>query len=348
MKKHLLVFCLLLFCCGMFADIEPLHFYVDTAETDWQEKLKENIGKYSQVDTLMIWIDSNAIPDLPEHDFRDIRIFSSTKKDISLASLAKFKLENLTLSQGNYRDLNRINRSNLRVLKFHSAQTEISGLDFPALTFLALDVSEEMLDLRKIPHLSQLYIRDSEDRALTIILSPETKLNVLDVYAAKVKNLKQLDLSGLEDLTVHGGINRLSELNLPKLRVLRLSDGVTDWELELPELPVLERLSMFSPYAKISLKTIQRNCPKLNYLGLSGKVIDWEVLPELPLKNLHIGYGVGMMYELPVKAPEGCVVTGLPRFYENPYKMWKLWASIVGIFAFAVWVYHRQQKKEMR
>ena len=349
MKKLLLIFCLLVVGGGAFADIEPWQFNVHLSEEGWREKLEADIKKYPQVKFLVLYSVKSAIPELPEHDFNNITInFSSTEKDISLAPLAKFKLRRLHLPDGRYRELYRIDRSRLEILSFGSdtAVSEISGLEFPALTHLYLYVSEEVLDLRKMPRLSSLSIQGNADRELSILLAPGVKLKELDIGNVKVKNLPQLDLSELDELDFRADLNGVAELKLPKLRLLYLRHHKMDSEVKLPELPELVALDVFANHAAISLKTVQRNCPKIGLLSLFCKVTDWEVLPTLPLKKLHIG--IGMMYELPVNAPAGCVVTGLVPFIENPYKMWKLWAVIAGVFGFIVWCYRRRQKKEAK
>ena len=349
MKKLLFICCLLFVCGRAFADIEPWQFNVHLSEDGWREKLEADIKKYPQVKLLWLYSVNSAIPELPEHDFNNIKMnFSSTEKDISLAPLAKFKLKHLHLSDAKFRDFYSIDRSRLESLSFGSdtAVSEIAGLEFPALTNLYLYVSEEVLDLRKMPRLSSLSVHGNADRELIILLAPGTRLKELNIGNGKVKNLSQLDLSELDELDFRGDLNGVAELKLPKLRLLYLRHCEMDSEVKLPELPELEALGVFANHAAISLKTIQRNCPKIEHLSLFCEVTDWEVLPTLPLKKLHIG--IGMMYELPVKAPAGCVVTGLVPFIQNPYKMWKLWAVITGVFGFIVWRYRRRQKKEAK
>ena len=93
---------------------------------------------------------------------------------------------------------------------------------------------------------------------------------------------------------------------------------------------------------------LKDKCPDLKELSLSGKVSDWDILPSMPLKELHIRYVDDVKYVLPVSPPANCVVTGLPDFTENPYKMWTLWGVCVTIFALCTWLYRRSLKKEQK
>ena len=64
----------------------------------------------------------------------------------------------------------------------------------------------------------------------------------------------------------------------------------------------------------------------------------------MALERLWVCDVPGVKYQLPVAAPEGCRVDGLPSFIENPYKMWSAWG--VAVMALAAWTWWWQRKKQ--
>ena len=162
--------------------------------------------------------------------------------------------------------------------------------------------------------------------------------------------LKNLDLAGVEKLKFYHSksdtYSILHRLDLPKLKTLEL---ISKWKgkIQLPYLPELRTLSI-DCWDGVSLAYLQQRCPNLQDLSISGRVVDWDILPQMPLKKLHIGYVENVKYALPVAAPAGCEVTGLPPLIENPYKMWLAWAVIVSLFAAWVAIYQKWLNREAK
>ena len=77
MKKLLLTIFSALFCCCGFAVSGQLGFVTVFADNEnWRTKLLEEIQKYPQIKELDLHLDQPVIPDLPDHAFREIFVFS--------------------------------------------------------------------------------------------------------------------------------------------------------------------------------------------------------------------------------------------------------------------------------
>ena len=352
---------LLLFAifCGVMlsANTPELVIYPDTE--NWQKVLTEQLKRYPQTDTLRLELDTPSIPELPEHDFKYIIInLHKAAQPVSLIPLSGFKLKSLSFLYGSFKDLYAIDRSELESLNdnwlYDSAISteEYSGLDFPELRrFRTGKLNGSTLDLSKAPKLEKLRI-SSYSNVVHLTLHPDAKLKELSLPGDLTAILPGVDLSCLEDLTILYPQNPpvdysiLETLQLPKLKGLGLLP-TGKGKLRLPPLPKLQELYTASGM-EVSLKMLKDKCPDLKELSLSGKISDWDILPSMPLKELHIRYVDDVKYVLPVSAPANCVVTGLPDFTENPYKMWTLWGVCVTIFALCTWLYRRSLKKEQK
>ncbi|MBE6363503.1 MAG: hypothetical protein E7054_07605 [Lentisphaerae bacterium] len=355
-KLFLLLFAI--FCGGMLSANTP-ELVINPDAENWQKVLTEQLKRYPQTDTLRLELATPSIPELPEHDFKYITInLRESTRPVSLIPLSKFKLKSLSLIYGSFKDLYAIDRSSLESLNdnwlYDSAISteEYSGLDFSELRrFTTGKLNGSTLDLSKVPKLEKLRI-SSYSNAVHLILHPDVKLKELSIPGDLTAILPGLDLSCLENLTILYPQNPpvdysiLETLQLPKLKGLDLFP-TGKGKLRLPLLPYLQELNTASGM-EVSLKMLKDKCPDLKELSLSGKVTDWDILPSMPLEKLHIRYVDNVKYVLPVSAPANCVVTGLPDFTENPYKMWTLWGVCVTIFALCTMLYRHSLRKELK
>ena len=355
MKKLLLTIFFALFCCCGFAVSGQLGFVTVFADNEnWRTKLLEEIQKYPQIKELDLHLAQPVIPDLPDHAFREIFVFAPYYGEpvLSLKPLSKYKLQKLVLTSGRYVELAKLDRSDLAELDFRSeiSSGEFSGVDFPQLHKLYIEnLTGDELDLSHAPRLEELRIFNSPP-SLKIKLPAGVRLREIALGSNMLACLKNLDLAGVEKLKFYHSksdtYSILHRLDLPKLKTLEL---ISEWKgkIQLPYLPELRTLSIYC-WDGVSLAYLQQRCPNLQDLSISGRVVDWDILPQMPLKKLHIGYVENVKYALPVAAPAGCEVTGLPPLIENPYKMWLAWAVIVSLFAAWVAIYQKWLNREAK
>ena len=353
MKKFLLITVI----CILGGFLSGDHISVDFSNADWQARLAADIRKNPrQKHFLDISMKDAVIPKLPATGVTVISVWGHyVKEPVSLAPLADFKLNSLNLRQGSFRDLPRLDLSVLSNLAAEYsgqlAADELSGCDFPALRSLHIDnLSGETLDLSNAPHLEKLSLGQC-DHPLRLVLHPRVKLKRLALPGEMIGVLKDIDLAELEALCL--SVTRsdtdysiFPQLRFPKLEELRLSAAGCG-TLKLPPLPELRTLAVVS-WENIDLEELKRHCPRLRELELDRvkNIANWQTLRELPLARLHIGVVGGAKYFLPAEPPRGCLVSGMPSFVDNPYKMWPSWAAAVLLFA--LWTLWYQRKNGMK
>ena len=228
---------------------------------------------------------------------------------------------------------------------------DLSRGDWSSLKDLSLGpVRGEVLDLRSAAGLEKLSLYGGNG-GIDIRLSPQMRLKKLSFDGVHLSLLRSIHTGKLEKLFVFPSWESvdyapLAEVELPNLVSLNCyASSGAPWRL--PFMPKLKKLDL-EKCPRVSLKHIRTQCPVLEHLRLTRipEVTDWEELPSMPLKRLHVYNCGGAKWSLPVSAPSGCRVTGLPGFTENPYKMWSAWAVVTLLFG--AWTYFRRRKGKDR
>ena len=324
--------------------VEP-SVYIDCRFPEWREQAREELRKKPQSRSLDIRLPGEGEMELPEHDFSNVNIYGwAVHHQLPLTILAKYKLTSLTLNGGNFTHWHTLKQPELKVLKADSVDVdaaELAQAELPKLQELVIYcIKGRVLDLRRMPDLERLTFHNC-DPGLQILLDKKCKLKYLTLPKGTSHIPAQLDLSQLEFLCTREPWD-VRSVRMPKLKKFILT-SFEDNVVELPPLPELHELCVLYG-GKISLAMVKKQCPKLRSLGVQNVrgVGDWEALPQIALERLWVCDVPGVKYQLPVAAPEGCRVEGLPSFIENPYKMWCAWGLVTA--AFAAWTWWRQRK----
>lgn len=344
MKKWVLF--IVIFALSALSAVER-SIWIDCRNSNWQEQAKEEFRKKPECRSLELYLPGSGDVELPERDFTRISIDGwNDGYTFQLAKLGKYKLTELKLNGGTVGGWNTLVQPELKVLKADSVYVdaaELAQAKLPELRKLVIyHIKGKVLDLRGMPKLEYLTFHSCDD-GLQILLHPDCKLKYLRLPKKTSHLLPELDLSHLEHLVTHESWES-NAVRLPKLKELTM----LYWEkkmVELPPLPELEELLIYYG-GEVSLANVKAQCPKLRELALwtVDNVYDWEALPQLKIKRLWVQDIPGVKYSLPVAAPEGCRVDGLPSFIENPYKMWSAWS--VAVMALAAWTWWYQRKRQ--
>ena len=352
-KVHLLTAAFAFALSAVFGAESYLPIELDCSRPDALRKLEREIRERKNNDRLSIHLwDSSVIPELPNHEFRAISVRGSAGSDrtIDLAPLAGHTPKHLTLNYGTF-----VNLAALRTAKIESLSAslgadlhadDLSRCDWSSLKDLTLySIRGEVLDLRRAPKLESLSLYGGR-AVVELRLSPQVRLKELSIDGIHLPLLRTIRTEKLEKLFVwsSGAVDYapLAEVELPELTTL----NCYTWSkapCRLPFMPKLKKLDL-ERFPAVSLKHIRTQCPALEHLRMTRipTVTEWEELSKMPLKRLHAAGCGGAKWVLPVAAPAGCRVTGLPGFTENPYKMWSAWAAATLLFG--LWTFFRQKQ----
>ena len=329
---------------------------LDCSEPDAIRKLEREIRGRKYNDVLSIYPHENdPIPELPKHDFRAISVIGHGDWIIDLKPLAGHTPKHLSLYNGAFSNLASLETAKIETLSAFAGGVlqadDLSRGDWSSLKELSLgSVWGEILDLRSAAKLEKLSLYGGNG-GIDVKLSPQVRLRELSFDGVHLSLLRSIHTGKLEKLFVFpsgGDVDYapLSEVELPNLTSLNCYAS-SSAPCRLPFMPKLKKLDL-EKFPGVSLKHIRTQCPALEHLRLTRipEVTDWEVLSSMPLKRLHVSGCGGAKWSLPVSAPPGCRVTGLPGFTENPYKMWSAWAAVTLLFG--LWTYFRRRKRKDR
>lgn len=336
---------------------EPnLPLSLDCSEPGALRKLERELRGRKHNGTLSIYPHKNeALPELPKHDFRAISVIGHGDWIIDLKPLAGHTPKHLSLYHGTFSNLASLETAKIETLSTFAGGVlqadELSRSDWSSLKDLSLgSVRGEVLDLRSAVKLEKLSLYGGNG-AIDIRLFPQMRLKKLSFDGVHLSLLRSIHTGKLEKLFVFpsgGDVDYapLAEVELPNLTSLNCYASSTA-PCRLPFMPKLKKLDL-EKFPAVSLKHIRTQCPVLEHLRLTRipKVTDWEELSSMPLKRLHVSGCGGAKWSLPVSAPSGCRVTGLPGFTENPYKMWSAWAAATLLFG--AWTIFRKRKGKNR
>ena len=327
---------------------------LDCSEPGALRKLEREIRGRKYTHTLSIHLHENEpIPELPKHDFRAISVIGHGDGIIDLKPLAGHTPKYLSLYDGTFSNLAALETAKIERLSAFAGGVlradDLSRGDWSSLKGLSLGSARgEVLDLRSAAKLEDLSFYGGNG-AIDIRLSPQMRLKKLSFDGVHLPLLRSIHTGKLEKLFVFPSgrdvdYAPLAEVELPNLTSLNCyaSSGAS---CRLPFMPKLKKLDL-EKFPAVSLKHIRTQCPALEHLRLTRipEVTDWEELSKMPLKRLHVANCGGAKWALPVSAPPGCRVTGLPDFTENPYKMWSAWAAAT--FLFGLWTFFRKRKRK--
>ncbi len=321
---------------------------LDCSQLDAVLKLEQEIRERKYNDELWIYLqDGDVIPELPEHEFRMMTVWSPALTD--LTPLSEHTPERLTL-YGYFSNLAALETAKIETLSASYGSNlhadDLSRGDWSSLRDLTLDsIRGDVLDLRSAAKLEDLTLYGG-NAALAFRLSPQLRLKELKVSGAHLSLLRAIHTGELKKLIIISGTADyapLAEVNLPELTVLGCY-ATSNAPCRLPFMPKLKELNL-QDIPRVSLKHLRAQCPALEHLQMIRipEVTDWEELSNMPLKRLHVAGCGGARWSLPVSPPPGCEVTGLPLFIENPYKMWSAWAAAT--FLFALWTFFWQRRR---
>jgi|GEM_PF-2368755 len=327
---------------------------LDCSKPDAIRKLEREIRGRKYTHTLSIHLHENdPIPELPKHDFRAISVIGHGDGIIDLKPLAGHTPKYLSLYDGIFFNLAALETAKIERLSAFAGGVlqadDLSRGDWSSLKGLSLgSVRGEVLDLRSAAKLEDLSFYGGNG-GIDVKLSPQVRLRELSFDGVHLSLLRSIHIGKLEKLFVFpsgGDVDYapLSEVELPNLTSLNCYASGTA-PCRLPFMPKLKKLDL-EKFPAVSLKHIRTQCPVLEHLRLTRipEVTDWEELSSMPLKRLHVSGCGGAKWSLPVSAPSGCRVTGLPGFTENPYKMWSAWAVVTLLFG--AWTFFRKRKRK--
>ena len=336
---------------------EPnLPLSLDCSKPEAIRKLEREIRGRRYTHALSIHPHKNdPIPELPKHDFRAISVIGHGDWIIDLKPLAGHTPKHLSLYDGTFSNLASLETAKIETLSAFAGGVlqadDLSRGDWSSLKDLSLGpVRGEVLDLRSAAGLEKLSLYGGNG-GIDVKLSPQMRLKKLSFDGVHLSLLRSIHTGKLEKLFVFPSgrdvdYAPLAEVELPNLVSLNCYAS-SSAPCRLPFMPKLKKLDL-EKFPGVSLKHIRTQCPVLEHLRLTRipEVTDWEVLSSMPLKRLHVANCGGAKWSLPVSAPSGCRVTGLPGFTENPYKMWSAWA--VATFLFGTWTFFRRRKRKER
>ena len=329
---------------------------LDCSEPGALRKLEREIRERKFNDVLSIYPHKNdPIPELPKHDFHAISVIGHGDWLIDLKPLAGHTPKHLSLYYGTFSNLASLETAKIETLSAFAGGVlnadDLSRGDWSSLKDLSLGaVRGEVLDLRSAAKLEELSLYGGNG-GIDIRLSPQVRLRKLSVDGVHLPLLRSIHTGQLEKLFVFPSRESvdyapLTGAELPNLVSLNCyaSSGAP---CRLPFMPKLKKLDL-EKFPGVSLKHIRTQCPVLEHLRLTRipEVTDWEALSSMPLKRLHVSNCGGAKWALPVSAPSGCRVTGLPGFTENPYKMWSAWAAAT--LFWGLWTFFRRRKRRER
>ena len=327
---------------------------LDCSEPGALRKLEREIRGRKHNGSLSIYPHENdPIPELPKHDFRAISVIGHGDWIIDLKPLAGHTPKHLSLYHGTFSNLASLETAKIETLSAFAGGVlqadDLSRGDWSSLKALSLgSVRGEVLDLRSAAGLEKLSLYGGSG-GIDIRLSPQVRLKELSFDGVHLPLLRSIHTGNLEKLFVFPSgrdvdYAPLAGAELPDLTSLNCYAS-SSAPCRLPFMPKLKKLDL-EKFPAVSLKHIRTQCPALEHLRLTRipEITDWEDLSSMPLKRLHVSNCGGAKWSLPVSAPSGCRVTGLPGFTENPYKMWSAWAVVT--FLFGAWTFFRRRKRK--
>lgn len=356
-RNGIFLFIVLTVALSAASGAEPnLPLRLDCSEPGALRKLEREIRRRKHNGALSIYPHKNeALPELPEHDFRAISVIGHGDWLIDLKPLAGHTPKHLSLYYGTFSNLASLETAKIETLSAFAGGVlqadDLSRGDWASLKDLSLGaVRGEVLDLRSAVKLEELSLYGGNG-GIDIRLSPQVRLKELSFDGVHLPLLRSVHTGKLEKLFVFPSGRSvdyapLAGAELPNLTSLNCyASGVAP--CRLPFMPKLKKLDL-EKCPGVSLKHIRTQCPVLEHLRLTRipEVTDWDELSKMPLKRLHVADCGGAKWALPVPAPSGCRVTGLPGFTGNPYKMWSAWA--VATLLFGAWTIFRRRKRKNR
>ena len=357
LRNGISLFIVLTVALSAASGAEPdLPLSLDCSKPDALRKLEREIRERKFNDVLSIDLHENdPIPELPKHDFRAISVIGHGDGIIDLKPLAGHTPKYLSLYDGTFANLAALETAKIESLSTFAGGVlqadDLSRGDWSSLKDLSLgSVRGEVLDLRSAAGLEKLSLYGG-NAGIDIRLSPQVRLKELSFDGVHLSLLRSIHTGKLEKLFVFPSGRSvdyapLAEVELPDLTSLNCYAS-SSAPCRLPFMPKLKKLDL-EKFPGVSLKHIRTQCPALEHLRLTRipEVTDWEELSSMPLKRLHVSGCGGAKWSLPVSAPSGCRVTGLPGFTENPYKMWSAWAAVTLLFG--LWTFFRKRKHKNR